>query len=277
MNMKKLSYSILLLTTCCLQANAQHVSFGPLHSADNPRENWILPGDTLLQDGKKLIYNGKPTKNTFHDTKGNNSPSVSLGNPAMEIDSTFFYNPIANMGYGQWESALHQGLNVSLGLSAFATFGKNAPHHGGFTQDISLTYLTPLTKDGKLWMAAGGYLCNMNWGGDSYHTAALHAMLGYRFDEHWEAYIYGQLNVDNNYANYYGYPYDRYGLWYSPLSWNYPMRLSAGANVIGAGVRYHVNKNFSFGINIEGAWYDNKTPSYHGKYNYPIPPIPTDN
>ena len=66
-------------------------------------------------------------------------------------------------GYG-W--GLHKGLNLSIDLSVFATFGKNAPHWGGFTQTINATYLTPLTKDNKLWMALGTYINNINYGSD---------------------------------------------------------------------------------------------------------------
>lgn len=157
--------SILLLAGN-LSASAQQVRLGPLHSADSPRENWLLPGDTVVQAGKKMIYSGKPVKNQ------------SLGTPREEKKD---------------------GLHVSVGLSAFATFGKNVPHHGGFTQTIDADYLTPLTKDGKLWLKVGGYLNNMNWGGDNYRDLGLYAVMGYKFNEHWEAYIYGQLSVANNY------------------------------------------------------------------------------
>ena len=44
---------------------------------------------------------------------------------------------------------------------------------------------------------------------------------------------------------------------------------AAGANVLGAGVKYNVNKNFSIGLNVEGIWYNNKTPVYFDQYNYP--------
>lgn len=262
MNIKQL-YTLFLLTACCLMAQAQHVNFGPLHSSDNPREDWLLPGDTLLQDGKKMIYKGKPVQNVL------NTPTTSTTSTTEET------------GYG-WGGTLHEGLNTSIGLSAFVTTGKHVPHRGGFTQDINLTYLSPLSKDKKLWMAAGGYLNNMNWGGDSYHDAGLYAMLGYRFNEHWEAYAYGQLSLTNNYSRlytpyYYGYPYGGYGM-YGPMSFNtmplgYGMG-TPGANVLGAGVRYSPNKNFSIGINIEGVWYDNHTPFFNRKYDYPVPKAP---
>ena len=48
-----------------------------------------------------------------------------------------------------------------------------------------------------------------------------------------------------------------------------------GANVLGAGIRYtNTSKTFSLGINIEGAWYNNHTPSYYKQYDYPVPDAP---
>ncbi len=276
-------YFLILLMVCSFASYAQEVSFGPLHSADSPREDWLLPGDTILQNGKKMIYSGKPVKNsTLMKLSDENKD-----NP--QDDGGLSSNPVSELSYG-YGNSLHKGLNFSVDLSAFATFGKHVPHRGGFTQTINATYLTPLTKDGKLWMAAGGYLNNINWGGDSYRDAGLYAMVGYRFNEHWEAYAYGQLSINNNYqslySRYYGmgygpYGYGRYGMM-MPGMWGmgimpggYGMG-AAGANVLGAGVRY-TNKNFSIGFNVEGVWYDNKTPSYFGKYNYPVPPKPEDN
>lgn len=248
---KALYSTLLLITLCCLPMNAQQVNFGPLHSADSPREDWLLPGDTVIQAGKKMIYNGKPVKNQDFSV-----------------------------------TEKHSGFNASVDLSAFATFGKNVPHRGGFSQTINASYLTPLTKNGKLWIAGGGYFNNVNWGGDNFHDVGLYAIMGYKFNEHWEAYVYGQLSVSNNYNSFYnrymGYGYGLYGM--SPYGmypgiWGfggimprgYGMGMP-GANVLGAGVKYNVNKNFSIGLNIEGVWYDNKTPSYFDKYNYPVPP-----
>ena len=55
MNKKRLY--ILFMSACLMMthAYAQQISFGPLHGLDSPREDWILPGDTILQDGKKMI------------------------------------------------------------------------------------------------------------------------------------------------------------------------------------------------------------------------------
>ena len=249
-----------------LQAQEQ-VNFGPLHSADSPRTDWLLPGDTIVRGGEKLIYSGKPVQNASVQRE-------------YTLDSTLIAPSLPRYAGA---CGLHDGLNVSVGLSAFMTSGNNVPHRGGFTQTISATYLTPLTKNKKLWLAGGGYLNHMNWGGDSYRDAGLYAILGYRFNEHWEAYVYGQLSLNSNYGSLYGgwggygYPYRGWG--YGPgfcgplscgiLPGGYGMG-AAGANVLGAGVRY-TNKSFSIGLNVEGVWWGDNTPSYFGKYNYPVP------
>ena len=280
----KIAYFFMLIL-CCASVHAQQVHLGPLHSSDNPREDWLLPGDTIFQAEQPLIYKGKPVKNTqysvakkslmalapFQDT---DSRSMYAGDRSVYAgDSSFFYNPVSMMPFSTYGYGLHRGLNVSLDLSAFATFGKNLPHKGGFSQNINATYLAPLTKDGKLWIAGGGYFNNTFWGSDSYRDVGLYAILGYRFNEHWEAYVYGQLSVNNNYSRYgnlyRSYPY--YG-WGWPVTGVMPLGYgmgAAGANVLGAGVKYNVNKNFSIGLNVEGIWYNNKTPVYFDQYNYP--------
>lgn len=263
MTTKRLYLLLLGFALTGMKAQAQHVSFGPLHSQDSPREDWLLPGDTVYQDGKTVVYGGKPVKNTY--------------TPIRHIDSNS--DELYKMGSYGW--GLHKGLNLSVDLSVFATFGKHAPHWGGFTQTINATYLTPLTKDNKLWMALGTYLNNINYGGDNFRDGGVYGILGYQFDEHWEAYVYGQVSVANNYnsiynryAGYGPYGYGRYGMY--PGIWGmgvmpggYGMG-AAGANVLGAGVRY-TNKNFSIGVSVEGNWYNNpKTPTYYKQYDYPV-------
>ena len=65
--MKKNIYFIIAFCTfLTTEASAQQqVSFGPLHSPDSPREEWLLPGDTVYQAGKPMIYQGKPVKNAY--------------------------------------------------------------------------------------------------------------------------------------------------------------------------------------------------------------------
>ena len=275
-----------------MSTKAQTLTFGPLHSLDSPREDWLLPGDTIMQAGRTMVYQGKPMKNVKYSVLNdslNTSKEATFTNKNM--DESFGQPPISALAYSFepiYGYGLHKGLNVSLGASAFATFGKNVPHKGGFSQNINATYLVPLTKDGKLWIAGGGYFNNTFWGSDSYRDVGLYAILGYKFNEHWEAYVYGQLSINNNYDNLYRryagygygpYGYSRYGMGYYPgllgpmggtMPFGYGMGVP-GANVLGAGVTYHVNKSFSIGINIEGVWYNNKGLDYFDKYNYPKP------
>lgn len=271
---------------------AQTVSLGPLHSADSPREDWLLPGDTVYQAGQRMIYQGKPMLNKKYTVTSSalSESSDALQNPTDKhmLDESYYKNPINDLTYSIepiYGYGLHKGLNVSVGASAFATFGKGAPHKGGFSQNINATYLAPLTKDGKLWIAGGGYFNNTFYGGDSYRDVGLYAIMGYKFNEHWEAYVYGQLSISNNYDSFYNryyspYGYGYYGMGYYPGLWNplyagtMPMGYgmgTPGANVIGAGVKYNVNKNFSIGINVEGVWYNTKGFNYFDRYNYPAP------
>lgn len=176
---------------------------------------------------------------------------------------------------------LHQGLNVNVGASAFATFGHNVPHRGGLSQTMNALYLTPLTKDGRLWLGAGGYINHLNWGSDQYADAGLYGILDYRIDSHWEAYVYGQLSLHSTNGTYnpWGYGYGPYSGYYNPYtfaydpvcgSMGYGMR-APGANVIGGGVTYH-RKNFSLGISVENDWYPAPhTLRYFDQYNYPVP------
>ena len=294
--MTKKIYSILfLLALLPLSTRAQQqVNFGPLHSADSPREDWILPGDTVIDAGQPKIYTGKPMKNPTVPSLARPSAAVpslaATSLPAMQ-DSTYYNNPISNLT-NSWASpldygcgwGLHKGLNLSVDLSAFATFGKHVPHRSGFTQTINATYLAPITKDNKLWMALGGYVNNVNYGGDSYHDGGIYGILGYKINDHWDAYVYGQLSIANNYNSLWGRYPGYYGAWgYGMYPWGMGCGIMPGgygmcvpgANVLGAGIRYtNTRKTFSLGINVEGVWYDNKTLSYFKQYDYPVPPAP---
>lgn len=147
------------------------------------------------------------------------------------------YPMCPGLGWNNWE--LHKGLNMNIGASVFAQFGKHARHGAGFSQNISAMYAMPLS--GKLSVAAGGYLNNTYWGHDTYRDAGLSAVLGYRFDDHWEAYLYGQKSlVSSNYI-----PYSLYDM-------------SALGDRVGAAVKYNFNKNFSVTLSVEKGWTPNR-------------------
>ena len=133
-------------------------------------------------------------------------------------------------GYQNWD--LHQGLNMSLGASVFTGFGKYAPSGAGFSQNVSGMYA--LSFNDKLSLAFGGYFLNADWGGRNLRDAGLNAVLGYKFNDHWEAYLFGQKSL------------------MSPkVPWPYYDPMEFGDR-LGAAVRYNFNPSFSIQLSVEG-------------------------
>lgn len=145
-------------------------------------------------------------------------------------------------GYWGWD--LHEGLNVSLGASVMAQFGKHARSGAGFGQNIAMVYAAPLTK--KLTFAVGGYFNRLSWSHDAYHDAGITAVLGYRFDEHWEAYIYGQKSITH--SNYM--PMPLYGM-------------GMMGDRLGAAVRYNFSPSMSIEVSVE----TDRLPQTEGYYD----------
>lgn len=158
--------------------------------------------------------------------------------------------------------SLHEGLNVSMSLSAMVQSGKHARDGVGFSQRIDAMYVMPLSK--HWWATAGGYLDHLSWGSDNYLSGGLYGELGYQFDEHWSASIYAQKSLYNhNAGSGYPYGYGRYsgyrGWGYAP--WDYMDNLN---DKIGASVRWAPNRNFSIGVSVEY----NKYPHSEGPYGW---------
>ena len=146
------------------------------------------------------------------------------------------------LGYGDWR--LHSGMNLSVGASVFASFGKHAPKGAGFAQDIVGMYAVPLTP--KLSLAAGGYFLNADWGGMNVRDAGASGVLGYQFNERWEGYLYGQKSLVEPRTPWPLYPMQEVG------------------DRIGAAIKYNITPQFSINLSIE----DRKKPS-----GPPIPPV----
>ena len=193
----------------------------------------------------------------------------SLNLPAIGMRGEVLPMTLRPLYWGNWYNwSLHKGMNVSLGASVFAEFGKNARGGAGFTQNVSAMYAVPVTK--KLSVAVGGYLNNINYAGGNWRDAGLSAVVGYRFNEHWEAYVYGQKSLTNNIGNRLRYSmYDGYyGGYYGPgmggfggFSRNFfgipaysVYDLSNMGDRIGATVRYNVNNNLSIEVSVENRW-----------------------
>lgn len=156
----------------------------------------------------------------------------SLHLPAFDSLGRMYVNmyPLDWCGAYNWD--LHTGLNVNLGASVFASFGKGAWRGSGFGQNIAAMYAIPVNN--KLSIAVGGYLNHLYWTSDSYMDAGLNAVIGYKFDEHWEGYIYGQKSLTNKRM-----PYPLYDI----------------GNIgdrIGAAVKYNFSPSFSIQVAVEG-------------------------
>ena len=133
------------------------------------------------------------------------------------------------MGYHDWD--LHRGMNVSLGASVFTGFGKHAPSGAGFAQNFSGMYAVPFSD--RLSLAFGGYLLNANWGGLNLRDAGLNAVLGYKFNERWEGYVYGQKSLMR-----------------PKTAWPYYDMHDLGDH-IGAAIKYNFSPSFYIQLSIE--------------------------
>ena len=121
----------------------------------------------------------------------------SLNLPAIGMRGEVLPMTLRPLYWGNWYNwSLHKGMNVSLGASVFAEFGKNARGGAGFTQNVSAMYAVPVTK--KLLVAVGGYFNNIMWQHDTWREAGVSAIMGYKFNDHWEAYLYGQKSLAGN-------------------------------------------------------------------------------
>lgn len=172
--------------------------------------------------------------------------------PQVSTNGTFHrFTPIAFAW--DWGSSwdLHKGLNLHLGASVFSSFGKHRFNGSGFSQRIAAMYAVPLSA--KLSLAAGGFFNNTLWREKNYHTAGLSAVLGYKFNERWEAYLYAQKAIVQKTA--------------LPLLW---YDYQSIGDRIGAAVKYNITPNFSIQMSVEQSWMPKVQGGYFDTYNYPL-------
>lgn len=206
-----------------------------------------------------------------------NLPPIDENGQVVATTDDYYYPFWGGWGWNSWR--LHKGLNVNLSASAFVTSGNGRGTHGGLTQDVSLMYVTNLSK--KATLAIGGYFNNMQYRGDNYTTAGISALLGYRFDEHWSAYAFVQKAfTSNNFGPSYAYGYP-YGGYYSPMYWGamydysgyYSPYASRFMDRIGGGVTYQWGDHGQNAISIQ-IEVDHMPNNRHGydyrRYDYPV-------
>lgn len=254
------AFAFLFTVTC----NAQDVS---LSAKDMPARF----DESALQRIMPTRYGGRSRQwreEAMAEAERQSQHQDSLMLPPLnaqgQVDTTCRY-PLAFGGWNSW--GLHRGLNVQIGASVFAEFGKGAHSGAGFQQNIALMYAMPIND--KLSVAVGGYLNNVNYAGGNWHDAGLSAVVGYRFNEHLEAYIWGQKSITNNVGNrlrysmydgyYGGYGFGGYGFGgFSRNFYGFPSYsaydLSGIGDRIGATLRYNFNNNMSIEVTVENRW-----------------------
>ena len=107
----------------------------------------------------------------LHTLQADDSLHLPVLNEYGQIPPRYYYYPYAFNRWNSWE--LHKGLNVSLGASVFAQFGKHAYHGAGFSQNISAMYALPVTN--RLSLAIGGYFNHISWMHRSFKDAGISA------------------------------------------------------------------------------------------------------
>ncbi len=193
-----------------------------------------LPADdtyTPMEDDESEEYlNGMVPIASFNQEEVALPDSLHL--PMVDYNGTMPYHRTWSYPYlgGYWGWDLHEGFNANLDLSAFTSFGKN--HFSGTAERISLMYAKALSE--HLSIAIGGSFTNMNTNFGAYRTGGLSAIIDYRFNDHWEAYVYAHKNLFSSGIN------NRYGALPGMYAYDYFGNMS---DRIGLGVRYNFNES----------------------------------
>lgn len=274
----KRMYSIALMLVCgIMAANAQNIA-KKNDSSVEPLEPQRLQGPREATEAEKEYARQYEKDKQEQAQIDYNLPSVDENGQVVTPAEDYYYPFYGGWGWNRWR--LHKGLNVNLSASAFVTSGKGWGTHGGLTQDISLMYVTNLSK--KATLAIGGYFNNMEYRGDNYTTAGFSALFGYRFNEHWSAYAFAQKAfTSNNFGPAFGgyYPYRGY---YGPAYWDATYGY-AGASLgpwnnrfmdrIGGGVTYQWGEygQNSISFQVEYDHMPNQSCGYdYRRYDYPV-------
>lgn len=168
------------------------------------------------------------------------APTDSLYLPPIDMNGSVIASQWPYLYNGMWFSPwqIHEGMNVSLGAYVTTAFGRNAPSGVGFGQNAALLYAVPLSQ--RLSVAAGAYLNSFSWGGAAWREAGLSAVLSYRFNNHWEAAVYGNKALANRYSS----PLFRA----NPATWALPYSVG---DRIGASVTYNFTPSMSIQLSVE--------------------------
>lgn len=263
-NTRRFYISAALAFLFTLTCNAQDVSLNAKDMSARFDESALQRIMPTRYGGRSRQWREEAIAKAERQSQHQDSLMLPPLNAQGQVDTTCRY-PLAFGGWNSW--GLHRGLNVQIGASVFAEFGKGAHSGAGFQQNIALMYAMPIND--KLSVAVGGYLNNVNYAGGNWHDAGLSAVMGYRFNEHLEAYIWGQKSITNNVGNrlryglydgyYGGYGFGGYGFGgFSRNFYGFPSYsaydLSGIGDRIGATLRYNFNNNMSIEVTVENRW-----------------------
>ena len=282
-------YIFIMAVVLCTPLSAQNTKGN--HSGDTsavePIESVRLQGPREATEAEKAYARKLAEDRAQQAQIDSNLPLIAEN--GQTVTPGDFYYPGWGYGFGAWR--LHEGLNVNLSASAFAGFGHGNSHGAGFSQDVSLMYVTNLSK--KATLAVGGYVNHLTYRGGNYFVGGVNAVLGYQFNEHWSAYAFVQKAfTSDNFGQAFGYgsPYwYGYGAWgyapigygfapmaygYAPMGWGYGAVASRFMDRIGGGVTYQWgshNQN-SISVNVEFDHVPTQRNGYYNtnRYDYPV-------
>lgn len=282
-------YIFIMAVVLCTPLSAQNTKGN--HSGDTsavePIESVRLQGPREATEAEKAYARRLAEDRAQQAQIDSNLPLIAEN--GQTVTPGDFYYPGWGYGFGAWR--LHEGLNVNLSASAFAGFGHGNSHGAGFSQDVSLMYVTNLSK--KATLAVGGYVNHLTYRSGNYFVGGVNAVLGYQFNEHWSAYAFVQKAfTSDNFGQAFGYgsPYwYSYGAWgyapigygfapmayeYAPMGWGYGAVASRFMDRIGGGVTYQWgshNQN-SISVNVEFDHVPTQRNGYYNtrRYDYPV-------
>lgn len=282
-------YIFIMAVVLCTPLSAQNTKGN--HSGDTsavePIESVRLQGPREATEAEKAYARRLAEDRAQQAQIDSNLPLIAEN--GQTVTPGDFYYPGWGYGFGAWR--LHEGLNVNLSASAFAGFGHGNSHGAGFSQDVSLMYVTNLSK--KATLAVGGYVNHLTYRSGNYFVGGVNAVLGYQFNEHWSAYAFVQkaFTSDNfgqafGYGSHYWYGYGAWGYapigygfapmayGYAPMGWGYGAVASRFMDRIGGGVTYQWgshNQN-SISVNVEFDHVPTQRNGYYNtsRYDYPV-------
>lgn len=227
----------------------------------------FVPGSALLQTNPATGAPFQSQGDAFIEAPAGFQPATAYDGIDQRNSNTYYYSNSTNKP--DTTAAPRGELHGSVGISVMAGLGKGAPKGAGFAQDINLDYTLPLGSRG--WLTVGGYMDHLNWSGMNTTSAGIYGALGYQFDDHWSAYVYGQKSLANSG---YGFPY--YGGYYTGFNgygyhgcggYGYPNGYW-NADRLGAALRWTPSKNFMLQISVEKDWMPRQDNFYSRRYDY---------